>query len=144
MVGSFYLYRKKILKKTKKNNRYSALVKSCLSNKNHFTIAEINREAKITSSREYKFQRKSDHKSLRNHNAKRILIPYLTGALDAYKLGLKRDKNRDRRNYYKRTSYRWFIIDPMKRTDEVCYEKYKKIELKRSHNRRLARLQILW
>ena len=99
-----------------------------VKNKNHLIINKINGENKIVNLREYKFRRKSDYIILKNKNVKTILIPYLIGALDVYKLGLKNNENGDLEVMINEHRSGGLFLIPMGWTEEISYEKYKKIE----------------
>ena len=99
-----------------------------VKNKNHLIINKINEEDKIVNSREYKFRRKSDYIILKNKNVKTILIPYLIGALDVYKLGLKNNENGDLEVIINEHRSGGLFFIPMGWTEEISYEKYKRIE----------------
>ena len=92
------------------------------------SINKINEEDKIVNSREYKFRRKSDYIILKNKNVKTILIPYLIGALDVYKLGLKNNENGDLEVIINEHRSGGLFFIPMGWTEEISYEKYKRIE----------------
>ena len=65
---------------------------------------------------------------LKNKNVKTILIPYLIGALDVYKLGLKNNENGDLEVMINEHRSGGLFLIPMGWTEEISYEKYKKIE----------------
>lgn len=95
---------------------------------NHLRINKINGEDKIFNTKVYRYKRKSDFIILKNKNVKTILIPYLIGALDVYKLGLKNDENGNLEVIINEHRSGGVFLIPMGWTEQISNEKYRKIK----------------
>jgi hypothetical protein len=93
----------------------------------HLRINKINGEDKIFNSKIYRYKRKSEFIILKNKNVKTILIPYLIGALDVCKLGLKNDENGNLEVIINEHRSGGLFLIPMGWTEQISNEKYRKI-----------------